>query len=142
MATCTPRQLQERLIDFSAGVCDEIRRLPQDIVGNHVAKQLVRCATSPAANYAEARGADSRRDFVHKMQVCLKELRETSVWLQLAQRIAHRKERLSTLTIECGELTAIFVTSIKTARSSDHRRTPTQPNLQSQDFQSQDLQLD
>ena len=61
--------------------------MPKGIVHSHVAKQLVRSATSPAANYAEARASESPRDFVHKMQVCLKELRETDVWLAFVQKL-------------------------------------------------------
>ncbi len=72
----TPNALEERLIDFGADICKAVRRLPKDYVGTHLNRQLVRSATSPAANYAEARGAESTRDFVHKMQICLKELRE------------------------------------------------------------------
>jgi len=75
------------LIDFGAGVCDVARRFPRDMVAAHLRRQLIRAATSPAANYAEARSAESRRDFVHKMQVCLKELRETSVWLRFVRRL-------------------------------------------------------
>jgi len=73
----TSAALENRLIDFGSAVCDAVRHLPNDHVGSHFSRQLVRSATSPAANYAEARGAESRRDFAHKMQICLKELRET-----------------------------------------------------------------
>ncbi len=84
-------------------------------------EQLARCATSSAANYAEARSAESRRDFVHKMQLCLKELRETSVWLELLDRL-DRAHDVGSLQRECNELTAIFVASIKTARRVVKRR--------------------
>lgn len=69
-----------------------------------------------AANYAEACAAESRRDFVHKMQICLKELRETAVWLEILRRIGS-PERLGELARECDELTRIFVSSIRTARN-------------------------
>jgi four helix bundle protein len=75
----TPDGLQDRLIEFGAAVCGALGDLPNDLVGSHVSRQLIRSATSPAANYAEARGAESRQDFIHKMQLRLKELRETSV---------------------------------------------------------------
>lgn len=91
--------------------------MPNDLVGIHLARQLVRSATSPAANYAEARSAESPRDFVHKMQICLKELRETSIWLRLAARAGAARIGSEPLAKECRELIAIFVTSIRTARS-------------------------
>ncbi|MDH3291856.1 MAG: four helix bundle protein [Gemmatimonadota bacterium] len=113
--TLTPDTLEDRLIDFGAAVCGALRRLPKDLVGSHLSRQLARSATSPAANYAEARGAESRRDFVHKMQICLKELRETGVWLELLHR-RDGADGVGGLKGECDELTAIFVSSIKTAK--------------------------
>jgi four helix bundle protein len=89
---------------------------------SHVARQLVRASTSPAACYAEACHAESRRDFVHKMRVCLKELRETAVWLRLAAR-ERPAGSLDTLTHECSELIAIFVASVKTAEANTHRQS-------------------
>jgi four helix bundle protein len=78
--------LEERLIDFAVRVIAVVEALPATRAGNHVANQLVRCGTSPAPNYAEAQGAESRNDFIHKLKVCLKELRETRVWLLIIQR--------------------------------------------------------
>ena len=109
--------LQDRLIDFGTDICQAIRRLPRDLVGAHLSRQLLRSATSPAANYAEARGAESRRDFIHKMQICLKELRETAVWLRFAQRIYGRDLVPRGLAGECRELIAIFVQSVNTAKA-------------------------
>ncbi len=63
----TADALEERLIELGTAICEALRRFPRDLVGTHVTRQLVRSATSPAANYAEARGAESRRDFVHKI---------------------------------------------------------------------------
>jgi four helix bundle protein len=109
-----PEALQDRLLDFGVAACSKSRRLPRDFAGVHVAKQLIRCGTSPAANYAEARSAESRRDFIHKLQVCLKELRETAVWLRYARRLCG--EASQALEAECDELIAIVVASIRTAR--------------------------
>ena len=92
--------------------------MPRDMVGVHVGRQLLRSATSPAANYAAARGAESHRDFMHKIQICLKELREVSVWLQLATRLGPKYLDDDGLERECGELIAIFVKSVNTAKSS------------------------
>ena len=118
----TPNALEERLIDFGASICKAVRGLPRDYVGTHLHRQLVRSATSPAANYAEARGAESTRDFVHKMQVCLKELRETSVWLRFVHRLCGSTVDTDRLTRECSELIAVFVSSINTARAKSRRR--------------------
>jgi four helix bundle protein len=112
----SPQALEDRLIDFGAAICDMLRRAPKDLVGEHLAKQLIRSCTSPAANYAEARSAESRRDFAHKMQICLKELRETAVWLRFADRLC-RAVNTSHLTEECNQLISIFVSSIKTAKA-------------------------
>ena len=110
-----PDRLQERLLSFATAVCRFTAQLGPDVVSNHVAGQLVRSGTSPAANYAEARAAESRRDFLHKMRICLKELRETGVWLNLLGRLDPQLVNHA-LATECNELTAIFVTSINTAR--------------------------
>ncbi|MDH4045098.1 MAG: four helix bundle protein [Gemmatimonadota bacterium] len=120
-----PEQLQERLITFAAAVCTSARRLPRDVATAPMIDQVVRSATSVAANYAEARAAQSRRDFVHKMQVCLKELRETRMWLELLRRTG-APPTIGALAAECDGLTGIFVTSINTARRG-LRRTST-PN--------------
>ena len=73
--------LEERLIDFAVRIIRTAESLPKTRAGNHIAGQLIRCGTSPAPNYGEAQSAESRSDFIHKMKVCLKELRETRIWL-------------------------------------------------------------
>jgi four helix bundle protein len=114
-AAWSPDLLQERLLTFGTEVCKFVARLPSDLVSSHIAGQIVRSGTSPTANYAEARVAESRRDFVHKMRICLKELRETRVWFELLLRL-DASPSIRNLAGECDELTAIFVTSINTAR--------------------------
>ena len=110
--------LGDRLLEFSISVGHIVKRLPGDRVGSHVAGQLLRSGTAPAAHYAEARGAESRRDFVHKMKLALKELRESRFWLQFATRMnLCSTADLQASAHECDELTAIFVRSIKTATS-------------------------
>jgi four helix bundle protein len=121
-----PEVLQERLLNFAAGVCDQARRIQHDLVSASMVQQLVRAASSVAANYAEARAAQSRRDFIHKMQICLKELRETQVWLELVRRTTEPGIGAG-LARECGELTAIVVASINTARRRQGRESPIQP---------------
>ena len=110
--------LEERLIDFAVQIIRTAESLPQTKVGNHVSGQLIRCGTSPAPNYGEAQGAESRADFIHKMKVSLKELRETRVWLLISVKASLIKpaSNLEPLIEENNELISIFVTSIKTAQ--------------------------
>ncbi|UCD83173.1 MAG: four helix bundle protein [Desulfobacterales bacterium] len=92
--------------------------MPNTQVANHIAGQLIRCGTSPAPNYGEAQSAESRADFIHKMKICLKELRETRVWLLMIVRAMLIKpvSKLDSLIQENNELISIFVTSIRTAK--------------------------
>ncbi len=83
--------IEDRLIDFAVRIIRLAESLPKNKVGNHIAGQLIRCGTSPAPNYGEAQSAESRSDFVHKMKVCLKELRETRVWLLMIMRVSLMK---------------------------------------------------
>ena len=117
--------LEERLIAFAVLVCTIAERLPSNRVGNHVAGQLIRCGTSPAPNYGEAQGAESRKDFIHKMKVCQKELRETHVWLQFVRRMKlYESDDLATALKEGNELISIFVKSIVTAQRNTRRKAP------------------
>jgi len=113
--------LEGRLIDFAVRIIEVGRSLPKTKVGNHIAGQLVRCGTSPAPNYGEAQGAESRSDFIHKMRVCLKELRETRVWLVMIVRAGLVKpaSKLDALIDENNQLISIFVKSIQTARDKE-----------------------
>ena len=120
----TPQALEARLIDFGAEVCRVVRQMPRDSVGVQISRQLVRSATSPAANYAEACAAESRRDFIHKMRICLKELRETWVWLRFSERLDGENDTLSVLIDECNQLISIFVKSVKTAKAAGSRHRP------------------
>ena len=112
--------LQERLINFSVRMIQVAEALPDTKTGNHIRGQLLRCGTSPPPNYAEAQSAESRADFIHKIKVVLKELRETKVWLLLIMRALLIKPpgRLQSLIQECDELISIFVQSVKTADSN------------------------
>ena len=111
-----PQELEDRLINFAVMVIGVVEVLPNSKAGNHIAGQLVRSGTSPAPNYGEARSAESRKDFIHKMKISLKELRESVIWLKIVLRKNLVDERLITKAIaECGELIAIFVSSTRTA---------------------------
>ena len=110
--------LEERLLAFAVRGMEVVEALPKSRAGNHVAGQLLRCGTSPAPNYAEAKSAESTADFIHKLRVVLKELRETRVWLLLIQRkpLIKSPQRLDPFVNEAIQLISIFVTSIKTAQ--------------------------
>ena len=113
-----PYDLEERLIQFALMIIDVVDALPKTRVGNHIGGQLIACGTSPAANYGEAQSAESSGDFIHKLKVVLKELRETRIWLKIIDRkklIAAARLVTDALS-ECGELIAIFAKSIETAR--------------------------
>jgi four helix bundle protein len=120
----TPRELSERLLDFAARVCKVVDALPDTRVGRHVAGQLVRCGTSPAPNYEEACAAESRADFSHKMSVCLKELRETRMWLRfIIKAELLPANRIEPLFREADELCNIFGQSVVTSKESE-RKSP------------------
>jgi len=105
------------LIDFAVRIVNVADALPQTPVGKHVSRQLLRSGTSPAPNYAEARGAESNSDFVHKLRIALKELNETSVWLRMACRAELlKRERLEALIDENQQLCKILNASAKTAK--------------------------
>ena len=115
--------LEERLIDVAVRVIRLAESLPKTKVGNHIAGQLIRCGTSPAPNYGEAQSAESRSDFIHKMKVALKELRETRVWLFIIVRanLIRPTSKLEPLINENNELISIFVTSITTAKQKNKK---------------------
>lgn len=112
----THRPLQQRLIQFGVALCQWTARIRRDVTGSNLVRQLVRSALSPAANYAEARASESRRDFIHKLGVAVKELRETAVWLEAARQMGYGDPESRRLATECNELIAIFVASINTAK--------------------------
>jgi four helix bundle protein len=110
--------LEERLLEFASAVIDLSEKLPSTRAGNHVAGQLLRSGTSPYPNHGEAEDAESRDDFIHKLKICLKELRETRRWARLVRRKAWAKDdsTLVFLLSEVDELIRIFYSSIQTAR--------------------------
>ncbi|MHC4875317.1 MAG: four helix bundle protein [Planctomycetota bacterium] len=111
--------LQERLVDFAVRIINVVEALPETRAGKHVAGQLVRSGTSPAPNYGEAQSAESRKDFIHKMKIALKELRETHICLQIIERKPLcDPERMTGITAECNELISIFVKSLQTAEKN------------------------
>ena len=117
--------LEERLIDFAVRIIRTTESLPKTRAGNHIAGQLVRCGTSPAPNYGEAQSAESRSDFIHKMKASLKELRETRIWLLMIVKanLIKPTSKLEPLINENNELISIFVTSVKTAKQKEDKKT-------------------
>ena len=110
--------LEERLIQFALLIIDIVEMLPNTRAGNHIAGQLIRSGTSPAFNYGEAQVAESRNDFIHKMKICLKELKETHIAVQIIRRKPLIKDfpKVDKGITECKELISIFVRCIETAR--------------------------
>ena len=114
-----PAELEDRLIDFAVRITNVVEALPSSKAGNHIARQLIRSGTAPAPNYGEAQSAESRQDFIHKMKIALKELRETLVWLKIIERKPLcEPAKMADITNECDELIAIFVASVKTAEEN------------------------
>lgn len=106
-----------RLDHFADHVIDLVEQMPNTLVGRHIGGQLLRSGTSVAANYEEACGAESRADFVHKMQVSLKEARESHFWhRRLAQRDYPMRAQAEALCEEASELVLIFSKSVITAK--------------------------
>ncbi len=117
--------LEERLIDFAVLIIEISKLLPNTRIGNHLAGQLVRSGTSPALNYGEAQSAESRKDFIHKIKVDLKELRETLICLKIILRakLIKSDEIIETGINESNELISIFVKSVETAQKNIQKRT-------------------
>ena len=110
--------LTERLLDFTVMIIKLVDSLPKTTVGRHIGGQILRSGTSPGSNYEEARGAESRADFVHKLGIVLKELKETRFWLKVIHRSAIlSSQRVELLLKECDELCAIIARSIVTAKA-------------------------
>ena len=115
--------LEDRLVEFSSHVIDVVEALPATRAANYIAGQLVRCGLAPALLYGEAQGAESRDDFIHKMKVGLKELKETQTCLKLIIR----RKMVTTLDVvskENEELIAIIAKSIDTARRNKEPAAP------------------
>jgi four helix bundle protein len=112
-------ELAERLLKFAVLIIRLCGKLPYNTIGNHIRIQLLRCGTSPGANYEEARGAESKADFIHKLGIVLKELKESRYWLKVIQEVSLiKKDYVSPVLDECKELIAIIAKSIFTSRKS------------------------
>jgi four helix bundle protein len=116
------RDLEERLISFAVLVIEIVETMPDTKAGNHMAGQLVRSGTSPALNYGEAQSGESRKDFIHKMKIVLKELRESNISLKIIQRakLYMTEDKINNALNESNELISIFVKSVETAQKNNH----------------------
>jgi len=112
--------LKERLIDFSARIIKLAEILPDSKAGKHICSQLLRSGTSPAPNYGESQSAESNADFIHKLKISLKELRETEIWLKVVMRteLIEPTAQLCPLLKETDELIAILFKSVETAKKN------------------------
>jgi four helix bundle protein len=112
--------LEDRLLEFAAKIIEVTESLPNTRAGNHVAGQLLRCGTSSLSNHGDVEAAESRRDFIHKLRICLKELRETKRWLRLVRRVKDIGSHTNIVTClnEVEELNRILVASIRTAKQN------------------------
>jgi four helix bundle protein len=115
--------LEDRLLEFSARIIELVDALEATRSANHIGGQLLRSGTSPYLHHGEVESSESRADFIHKLKVCLKELRETWRALRLIgrARLARNLDQSETLLKECEELVRIFVASVctTTAREQD-----------------------
>jgi four helix bundle protein len=119
MPTSTKFDLEDRLISFSIKIIKLTDNLPLTKAGNALGNQIIRSGTSRALNYGEAQSAESRKDFIHKFKIILKELRETYVCLKIINRAGINTDKVLITSImnECNELISIFVKSVETAKN-------------------------
>lgn len=112
--------LEARLINFSVLIIEIVNETPSSKAGNHLSGQLVRSGTSVSLNYGEAQSAESRKDFIHKMKVILKELRETFVCLKIIRRskLYKTENKIIKAKKENNELISIFVKNIETVQKN------------------------
>jgi len=114
------KDLKNRLIDYSVLIIDIANTLNSSKASTHLGSQLLRSGTSTALNYGEAQGAESAKDFIHKMKVILKELRESEINLSIIQKagLSNDIAKVSLCISETNELISIFVASINTAKKN------------------------
>ncbi|MCI0356040.1 MAG: four helix bundle protein [Acidobacteria bacterium] len=123
-----PEELSERLLNFAVRAGKVTDALPETRLGRHIAGQLARCGPSPAPNYEEACAAESRKDFIHKLAIVLKELRESRCWLRMVVRAELLPEpRLGDLLDEADQLCKIVGQSVNTARGNPRKDREKEP---------------
>lgn len=115
------RDLEERLINFAVLIIEIVGTMPDTKAASHLAGQLLRSGTSPALNYGEAQSGESRKDFIHKIKIVLKELRESNICLKIIYRVKLYKaeDKITFALKESNELISIFVKSVETAQKNN-----------------------
>ena len=115
---CKAYDLEERLLVFAVDVIRFVEKMSKSEAGRHCSGQVLRSGTAPMAHHGEAQAAESNKDFIHKMRVALKELRETSRWLKVSSRVplTQNPAENQRLLKETDELIRIFYASIRTAQ--------------------------
>src|SRR4051812_3824693 len=113
----TKFDLEDRLLEFAVSIIRVSESMTRSRAGLHTSDQLLRAGTSPYGNHGEAEAAESPADFIHKLKVCLKELREARRWLRLVKRapLVPDPVKLEPVLGEAEELVRIFVKSVQTA---------------------------
>jgi four helix bundle protein len=114
------KEMEIRLIDFSASLYEMSKVMGDSFIANHLTNQILRSSTGAALNFAEAQAAESRKDFIHKTSIVLKELRETHVNLQiiLRMKICNNEEKIMEVLNESNQLVSIFYKTVETARKN------------------------
>lgn len=112
--------LEERLINYSVQIIEITNNLSQTKAGNHLSGQLIRSGTSVSLNYGEAQSGESRKDFIHKIQIVLKELRESLICLKIIKKakLSMNDSNINLALKESEELISIFVKSVETAKKN------------------------
>jgi four helix bundle protein len=120
----TKEELNERLIQFAVDVIKVAQSLPKSFAGNHLANQLIRSGTAPSLHYGEAQSAESRADFIHKMKIAAKELRETYNNFQIVKRLEWIKvETINKAINENNQLISIFTASVLSAQLKTNQKS-------------------
>jgi four helix bundle protein len=114
------KQLEKRLVDLALEINIVCRNLDRSYLSFHLTKQIIRSSTSAALNYGEAQVAESRKDFIHKIGIVLKELKETSINLLMLKKTTNEsmKSKINSCELECNQLIAVFQKTIITARKN------------------------
>ncbi len=115
-------ELEERLIDFSVMIIEVSELFSKKIAAQHLVDQIIRSGTAPALNYGEAEGAESRKDFLHKVSIVLKELRETEINLKVILKAGLCSDdiKIHHLIEECDQLIRIFCRTVQTVKKNAH----------------------
>ena len=112
--------LEDRLIDYAISISEIVDKIDSSKLGSYISGQIIRSGSSPALNYGEAQSAESKKDFVHKLKIVLKELKETRVCLKIIERkpLVRDTQILVPVLKETEELIAIIYKSIETAKQN------------------------